>query len=77
MFNVTVSKHRQQMSLSQQMFKITAARSNTHMKSFAALIDCSVYPALLQLVPRGHDTLLQLVDILNRLLVDSVLRKLV
>jgi len=30
MFNVTVSKHRQQMLLSQQMFKMTAARSHTH-----------------------------------------------
>jgi len=77
MFNVTVNERRQQMSLSQQMFKIIATRSNTHLKSFAALIDCSVYPALLQLVPHCHDTLLQLVDMLNRLLVDSVLQKLV
>ena len=77
MSNVTVNKHRQQMSLSQQMFKITAARSNTHLKSFAPLIDCSVYPALLQLFPHCHGTLLQLVDILNRLLVDSLLQKLV
>ena len=53
--------------MSQQMFKIAAARSNTHLKSFAPLIDCSVYPALLELVPHCHDTLLQLVDILNRL----------
>jgi len=71
------TNRRQQMSLSQQMFKIIATRSNTHLKSFAALIDCSVYPALLQLVPHCHDTLLQLVDMLNRLLVDSVLQKLV
>jgi len=77
MFNVTVNKHRQQLSLSQQMFKTTAARSNTHLKSFAPLVDCSVYPALFQLVPHCHDTLLQLVDILSRLLVDSVLLKLV
>jgi len=77
MFNVTVNKHRQQMSLSQQMFKTTAARSNTHLKSFAPLIDCSVYPAVLQLVPHCHNTLLQLVNILGRLLVDSILQKLV
>ena len=51
MVNVTVNKHRQQLSLSQQMFKITAARSNTHRKSFAPPIDCCVYPALLQRVP--------------------------
>jgi len=61
------------MPLSHQMFKTTAAGSKTHLKSFAPLIDCSVYPALLQLVPHCHDTLLQLVDILNHLLVDSVL----
>jgi len=65
------------MSLSQQMFKTTAARSNTHLKSFAPLIDCSVYPAVLQLVPHCHNTLLQLVNILGRLLVDSILQKLV
>jgi len=74
MSNVTVNKHRQQRPLSQQMFKITAARSNTHLKSFAPLVDCSVYPALLQLIPHCHDTLLQLVDILNRLLLDSLLQ---
>ena len=74
MFNVTVNKHRQQLSLSQQMFTITVARSNTHLKSFAPLIDCSVYPALFQLGPHCQDTLLQLVYILNRLLVDSALR---
>jgi len=78
MFNVTVNKHRQQIvTLSQQMFTITAARSNTHLKSFAPLIDCSVYPALLQLFPHCHDALLQLVDVLTRLPIDSLLRKLV
>jgi len=61
------------MPLSQQMFTVTAARSNTHLKSFAPLIDCSVYPAVLQLFPYCHDALLQLVDVLTRLL----LRKLV
>ena len=60
------------MSLSQQMFKTTATRLNTHLKSFAPLINCSVYQALLQLVPHCQDTLLQLVNILSHLLVDSV-----
>jgi len=54
---------------SHQMFKITAASSNTHLKFSAPLIE-----SLFHLIAHPYNSLLQLINIINLLLIESVLQ---
>jgi len=55
---------------SHKMFRITAASSNTHLKSSAPLIE-----NLFHLIAHPYNSLLQLINIINLLLIESVLYK--